>query len=212
MRVLLHAVVVTLVVGGGTASAQIWGRPSEPRGGGVCFYEHIDFGGRYFCARVGEQFDRVPRGTNDEISSMQVFGNAEVTVFRADDMRGDSRRFSSSVRDLRRAGFNDRISSFVVQRRGYGNGGGWGNNGGSSGWDRPGRPGRPRYGNDNGSGYSEITRRQAENMVRVAYRRVFRREPDAAARPWVEEVMRRNWNQRQLEAALRDTPEGRERE
>ncbi|HTU99064.1 MAG TPA: peptidase inhibitor family I36 protein [Luteitalea sp.] len=208
MRVLLHSVVVALVLGGSSASAQIWGRPAEPRGGGVCFYEHIDFGGRYFCARVGEQFDRVPRGTNDEISSMQVFGNAEVTVFRADDMRGDSRRFSSSVRDLRRAGFNDRISSFVVQRRGYGNGGNWGD-GGSGGWDRPGRPNRPGYGN--GNQYGEISRRQAENMVRVAYRRVLRREPDAGARSWVDEVMRRNWSQRELEAALRDTPEARER-
>jgi hypothetical protein len=203
MRVLFHSFVVAVLVGGGTASAQIWGRPPEPRGGGVCFYEHIDFGGRYFCARVGEQFDRVPRGTNDEISSVRVFGNAEVIVFRADGLRGDSRSFSSNVRDLRRAGFNDRISSFAVQRRGYGGGGGWGDDGRN-------RPGRPGYGNDGGS-YDRISYRQAENMVRVAYRRVFRREPDAAARPWVDEVIRRNWNQRELEAALRDTPEGRRR-
>ena len=203
MRVLFHSFVVAVLLGGGTASAQIWGRPPEPRGGGVCFYEHIDFGGRYFCARVGEQSDRVPRGTNDEISSVRVFGNAEVVVFRADDMRGDSRRFSSNVRDLRRAGFNDRISSFVVQRRGYGGGdGNWG-----SGGNRPGRPG---YGNGGNPG--QITYRQAENMVRVAYRRVFRREPDANARPWVNEVIQRNWSQRELEAALRDTPEGRRRE
>jgi hypothetical protein len=203
MRRPFSVLVIAILAGAGTASAQIWGRPPEPRGGGVCFYEHIDFGGRYFCARVGEQFDRVPRGTNDEISSVRVFGNAEVVVFRADDMRGDSRRFSSNVRDLRRAGFNDRISSFVVQRRGYGGGGGnWGN----GGWNRPGRP--PA----GDGGYGQMSYRQAENMVRLAYRRVFRREPDAGARPWVDEVIRRNWNQRELEAALRDTPEGRQRD
>ncbi len=48
-------------------------------------------------------------------------------------------------------------------------------------------------------------------MVRQAYRRVLRREPDPAARPWVNEVMKNNWSQRQLEDALRDTPEGRQR-
>jgi hypothetical protein len=204
MRRPFSVLIIAVLVGGGTASAQIWGRPPEPRGGGVCFYEHIDFDGRYFCARVGEQVDRVPRGTNDEISSVRVFGNAEVIVVRADGLRGDSRRFSSNVRDLRRAGFNDRISSFVVERRGYGggSGGNWGDGG-----NRPGRP--PGYGND--GGYGQISYRQAENMVRVAYRRVFRREPDANARPWVDEVIRRNWNQRELEAALRDTPEGRQR-
>jgi hypothetical protein len=48
-------------------------------------------------------------------------------------------------------------------------------------------------------------------MVRQAYQRVLRREPDPAARPWINEVMKNNWSQRQLEDALRDTPEGRQK-
>lgn len=179
------------------ASAQYtWGRGRVP-GSGVCFYEDINYGGRYFCAPVGEERGRVPRGTNDEISSIRVFGRAEVIVFRADNWRGDSRRFASSVRDLRNAGFNDRISSFVVVPRGagWGNGGNWGGNGG--GWS--------------GGGGQQISYREAERMVRLAYQRVFGRAPDPAARPWVDEVIKNNWSQRQLENALRATPEGRPR-
>ena len=33
-----------------SASAQVWGRPAVPRSG-ACFYEHIDFGGRYLLYR-----------------------------------------------------------------------------------------------------------------------------------------------------------------
>ena len=196
----LRAAAIALVVLAVPASvlAQYnWGRDRTPPSG-VCFYEHINFGGRYFCAPVGEEQGRVPRGTNDEISSIRIFGRAEVIVFRADNWRGDSRRFSSSVRDLRRSGFNDRLSSFVVVR----SGGGWGNQGPGggpgAGWgDRPGPP--------------QISYRQAEAMVRRAYQRVCRRAPDPAARPWIDEVIRRNWSQRELEDALRDTPEGRRR-
>ena len=231
----------TLVLASMTpASAQyFWGRGAFPSAG-VCFYEDINFGGRYFCAPVGEEEGRVPRGTNDEISSLRLFGFAEVIVFRADDMRGDSRRFTSSMRDLRDAGFNDRISSFVVQRRGGGYGGGsWGGaygagNYGGGTWrsrqddddDRRGYGGSYNggYGNNRGgfggaygggsygSGHrngGQYTYGQAEAMVRQAYQRVFRRAPDPAARPWINEVMKNNWSQRQLEDALRDTPEGR---
>lgn len=192
MSLLRVAPMVLLVLGiSPLASAQYtWGRGRVPASG-VCFYEDINFGGRYFCAPVGEERGRVPRGTNDEISSIRVFGRAEVIVFRADNWRGDSRNFSSNVRDLRNAGFNDRISSFVVIRRGAG---GWGGNGG------------------NWNGNNQISYREAQRMVERAYQRVFGRRPDPAARPWVDEVIKNNWSQRQLEDALRATPEGRPRD
>ena len=171
-----------------------WGRGRVPSAG-VCFYEDINFGGRYFCAPVGDEQGRVPSGTNDEISSIRIFGRAEVIVFRADNWRGDSRRFTSNVRDLRTSGFNDRISSFAVVRRG--GGGGWGGNNGN-------------WGGNGGS--SQISYREAERMVQRAYQRVFKRQPDPSSRPWVDEVIKNNWSQRQLEDALRATPEGRRRE
>ena len=123
--VLLHA---------GAASAQFWGRPSVPQAG-VCFYEDRDFRGDYFCARVGAVMSRVPYDTNDRISSIQVFGRAEVVVFRDIDFRGSTRVFDQSVRDLRRVGFNDRVSSFRVGGPGFGGGSdGRGYGGGATGW------------------------------------------------------------------------------
>lgn len=237
----LALVAAVLLGAAAPASAQyFWGRGPMPMAG-ACFYEDINYGGRYFCAPLGEEEGRVPRGTNDEISSIRLFGFAEVIVFRADDMRGDSRRFTSSIRDLRDAGFNDRVSSFIVQRRGASGWGGgnsnWGGAYGGGTWGRsrddddddrryPSYGGgyNGRYGNSHGGwggaygggsyGSSHhsggrYTYAEATSMVRDAYRRVLKREPDPAAQPWINEVMKNNWSQRQLEDALRDTPEGR---
>lgn len=223
-----------LVTATSTASAQVWGRGAHPDSG-ACFYEDINFGGRYFCTRVGEGAERVPSNLNDEISSIRIIGNAEVVAFRDGDMRGEARRFTTGIRDMRRSGFNDRLTSYVVQPRGYSNQGGYGGGYGQPGYGNGGYPyGRGNGGYDNGryddgrydngrygngrddrgrygEGNSRYTYQQAAVMVQQAYRRVFGREPDRAAQPWVEEVLKNNWNQRQLERALRDTPEGRSR-
>lgn len=239
MRLLSMSVVaaLTFAATAQTASAQQWGRGAQPNAG-ACFYEDINFNGRYFCTRAGEAAERVPSRLNDEISSVRVFGNAEVLVFKDGSMRGDARRFTNSVSDLRRAGFNDRLTSFVVQPRGYagrgygggyddaryGNGGyGYGNGGyydprGGNGRYDDGRVGNgrydDRYGRNDGryqGGANRGSYQQASRMVQQAYRRVFGREPDRAAQPWVEEVLKNGWSQRQLEQALRNTPEGRGR-
>jgi hypothetical protein len=223
---------LAMVTATSTASAQSWGRGGYPEAG-ACFYEDINFGGRYFCTRVGEGSERVPSPLNDEISSIRIIGPAEVIVFRDGSMRGEARRFTSAVRDMRNSGFNDRLTSYVVQPRGYGNQRGYGYEGyGAPGYGNDGySPGRSgaydngRYGNGRYDPYtsgrdargqydygnSRYTYQQAAVMVQQAYRRVFGREPDRAAQPWVEEVLKNNWSQRQLERALRDTPEGRSR-
>ena len=121
------------------ASAQQWGRPRVPQSG-ACFYEHIDFGGRYFCYRSGTSNDDVPRGLNNEISSIRIFGDAQVVVYRDGDFRGASRRFESSVGDLRREVLNDRISSLRVDERRYGDGGGRGRGRSGGPWGRPSVP------------------------------------------------------------------------
>jgi Peptidase inhibitor family I36 len=126
-----------LLVGGASASAQTWGRPRVPSAG-ACFYEDIDFGGRYFCSRAGDVSASVSADTNDRISSIRLFGDSDVIVYQHVDFRGSSRRFDSNVRDLRRTGWNDRVSSYRIERRGY--------NGSDD--DRPvwGRPPLPRSG------------------------------------------------------------------
>jgi hypothetical protein len=124
----------------GSASAQTWGRPRVPQSG-ACFYEHINFEGRYFCYGADTSNDNVPRGLNNEISSIRIFGDAQVVVYKDGDFRGASRHFESSVSDLRREGLNDRVSSLRVDGR-YGRGGGWGGRGRGNGssWGRPPTP------------------------------------------------------------------------
>jgi len=177
-----------LLAAAGSASAQWWGRPKPPSSG-ACFYEDIDFGGRYFCAREGTSTTKVPSGTNDEISSIRIFGRARVVVFKDPNFKGQSRQFESNMGDLRQAGFNDRISSFRIEP-GYG--GNWGGN---------------RGGYNNGG----WTYQQAQAMVRRAYLSVLEREPDPAARSYVDAVMKNNWTQQQLENELRKSPEYREK-
>ena len=108
---------LSMLVLSSSASAQYWGRGANPASG-ACFYEDINYGGRYFCTRVGDSNPRVPSNINDEISSIRLFGDAEVVVFRDGDMRGEMRRFASGVRDMRNSGFNDRVTSYAVQPRG----------------------------------------------------------------------------------------------
>lgn len=99
-----------------TASAQPrWGHERFPDAG-ACFFENINFAGRYFCLRAGESLSSMPSGMNDKISSIRMFGGADVTVFRDRNMTGRSNRFGGEVPDLRRSGWNDQISSFEVGR------------------------------------------------------------------------------------------------
>jgi hypothetical protein len=141
---ILSIVAGLALVGASSASAQSWGRPRAPESG-ACFYEHINFGGRYFCYRAGSSNDSVPRGLNNEISSIQIFGAAEVVVYKDSNFRSSSRRFDSSVSDLRSVGMNDRISSFRIDERrtgrgggGFpGGGGGFPGRGNGGGWGRP---------------------------------------------------------------------------
>lgn len=95
-----------------------WGRPEAPRSG-ACFYENPNFEGRYFCAAIGDATGMVPEGMNDKVSSIRIFGEAEVAAFKDANFRGEARVFGRDMRDLRGAGFNDRISSFRISARGF---------------------------------------------------------------------------------------------
>jgi len=179
------------------AYAQRWGRGATPRSG-VCFYEDINYGGRYFCSAAGESTSRVSSGNNDEISSIRIFGDAVATVYRDPNFRGQSRVFDSSVSDLRSFGFNDRISSYQVDQ-GRGN------------WSRDTR----RYPNEPSArvqpNESRWSYRDAEQIVRRSYRSVLGRDPDPAGlRNWTQQVVNNNWTQRDLENALRQSDEYRD--
>jgi len=181
------------------AYAQRWGREATPRSG-VCFYENINYGGRYFCSPAGSSTSQLSSGNNDEISSIRIFGDAIVTVFRDPNFRGQSRVIDSNLSDLRSLGFNDRISSYQVD---FGRGN----------WSRDTRryPSNEPYGRTVQPNASRWSYRDAEQVVRRSYRSVLGREPDPSGlRSWTEQVMNNNWTQRDLENALRQSDEYRE--
>jgi hypothetical protein len=104
-----------------SASAQPrWGRERMPQAG-ACFFEDANFRGDYFCVRDSDRLLSMPRGMGDRISSVRVLGGSEVIVFRDANLRGRSVRLVNDVRDLKREGWNDQISSLdVIRSRGYG--------------------------------------------------------------------------------------------
>ena len=203
------AVAALTLVGSGSASAQIWGRADTPRSG-VCFYEDVNFGGQYFCSSTGRSTAQVPPDTNDRISSVRIFGDAEVTVYGDANFEGRSRTIASSVPDLRGVGLNDRISSFRTERRGVGTSGTW-NNGRwgddratDSGWGNNDSRNARRY--EGRRGYQS-----AESMVRRAYRSVLNREADPSGlRAWTQSVIEHNWTEQDLINQLKQSDEYRD--
>lgn len=168
------------------AWAQRWGRPAMPSDG-ACFYQDANFGGDYFCVRGGDEYSAMPNGLNDGISSIRVFGRAEVIVYQHDRFKGRSKRFEDDVRNLRREGWNDRISSLRVEGRFGGSpGGGWGGGG-----HRP--PGR------------------VDHVIRRAYRDILHREPDQdGLRLYRRRMLDDGWSEGQVKDALRQSPEFRQ--
>ncbi|MEP7116105.1 MAG: peptidase inhibitor family I36 protein [Acidobacteriota bacterium] len=167
--------VLILLLAATPASAQRWGRPRTPRAG-ACFYQNANFGGDYFCVEAGDEYDRMPDGLNDRISSVRVFGEASVTVYRNPNFGGRSTRFTDNVSNLQSEGWNDTVSSLRVRLD-----------------------------------FARVTRGQAENIVRRAYRAVLGRDPDEGARGYVDKVMRERWSQSDVERELRRSPEYRNR-
>jgi hypothetical protein len=164
----------------------LWGRPSVPQSG-VCFYQDRNFNGDYFCAAAGSATNEVPRGTNDKITSIRLFGNATVEVFQDARFEGRSARFDRDQPDLHRSGWNDLISSFRVGRANFGRGGGY-------------RPGDGR-----------MSTQQAQAIVRQAYLTVLGREPDSGSRVYVDRLMNDGWSREQVEEQLRNSSEYRRR-
>lgn len=91
------------------------------RRGGACFYKDADFHGDKFCMERGERMPRMPEGFNDTISSVRIFGNAEITVYQDRDFGGASLDLHDDVTNLRDYqitpghSWNDRVSSIKVR-------------------------------------------------------------------------------------------------
>jgi hypothetical protein len=79
---------------------------------GACFYEDKDFRGMYFCAPRGATYASLPRGFNDRISSVRVFG-ADVRIFQNQNFQGRSTEIRSDAPNLR-GNWRDNVSSIRV--------------------------------------------------------------------------------------------------
>jgi len=96
------------------------GSGNEPQNG-ACFYVDADYRGEKFCVNSDESQQNLGERYNDRISSIRIFGRAEVTVYDDENFNGSRRTFRQDVpnlRDLR--DWNDRITSFQVTGGQYG--------------------------------------------------------------------------------------------
>jgi hypothetical protein len=205
-----------------SALAQRWGRAPFP-GSGACFFHDVEFRGEYFCVPAGEDVVRLPDEMNDAISSIRLFGRAEVIVFTNDRFRGGWVRFDRSIRDLRDERWNDRISSLRVgiewrepefrDRRGRFDDDRSDDRGREDDRrDRRDGDFRDRRDDDRRDGRVEGSETaRARDIVRRAYVSVLQREPDQAAEAWVDQVIRNRWNQDDLERELRKSAEYRDK-
>jgi hypothetical protein len=189
MRIRMLVMAALLVSLPSLASAQRWGRDRFPQSG-ACFFQDSNFRGDYFCVRAGDDVGRVPNDLNDGISSIRVFGRAEVEVFRDTRFNGGSSRFASDIRNLKSEGWNDRISSLRVQIAS--------------------RDERQRDREELRRG-ERISAGEAQAIVRRAYNNILKREPDAGAGGYINAVMNENWSQQDVEKELRKSDEFRNR-
>ena len=114
-RVIAATIAVVLLWAAAPAEAQRgWGRPRPPRAG-ACFYQNASFGGDYFCVEQGDEYDVMPDGLNDRISSIRIFGDASVVVYRNPGFGGRQTRFTDDAENLQENGWNDTISSLQVR-------------------------------------------------------------------------------------------------
>jgi hypothetical protein len=89
-----------------------WGNSNEPRNG-ACFYTDSNYRGERICLNRNETTNNVGEHLNDQISSIRIFGNARVTVYRDKNYGGSRRTFSNDVPHL--GDFNDEVTSIEVR-------------------------------------------------------------------------------------------------
>jgi hypothetical protein len=94
------------------------GKPGGTPHDGACFFANANFSGDYFCEPRGSVLN-VPRGFNDKISSIRVYGRVRMTLYNDANYQGFSTVARQSVPDLRawrvqgysNKDWNNRISS-----------------------------------------------------------------------------------------------------
>lgn len=187
MKKIVLFAVLAIAATASAASAQRWGRERSPRDG-ACFYRDPNFRGEYFCVAAGDEYNRMPEDMNDKISSIRIFGRAEVIVFRDVRFDGRSTRFESDIRNLKDEGWNDLISSLRVRTAGRG------------------------FGNSSSGGFGRRPGEDPDRIIQRAYQDVLNREPDQSGlRLYRSRIIDEGWSEQQVRESLRNSPEYRER-
>jgi len=180
--------------------AQRWGRERYPQSG-ACFYRHPYFQGDYFCIRAGDQVPRLTDDANDEISSILVFGRAEVAVYRDIRFAGPAERFDYSIDNLEDYRWDDTISSMRVEERGR--------------RDRFGDLNDDNRGRDRRDGRRDdrrLSSNDADKIITRAYQDVLGRDPDQGGfRQYRSRIIDDGWTEEQVRNSLRTSPEYREK-
>ncbi len=79
----------------------------------VCFYKSKNYQGASLCVEPGDSDDALGGSWDDNISSIEVFGDAEVVVCRDEDLEGACAEITSSKKSLP-GSLDNRISSYEV--------------------------------------------------------------------------------------------------
>jgi len=98
---------------GNGGPAVIIGNDDDEEEAQVCFYKSKNFKGSSLCAEPGDSADSLPGSWDDNISSIEVFGDAEVLVCRDEDLEGACATITSSKKSLP-GSLDNRISSYEV--------------------------------------------------------------------------------------------------
>ncbi|WEJ59618.1 SH3 domain-containing protein [Devosia sp. FJ2-5-3] len=88
-------------------------RPQPSRQSGACFFTERNFRGSSFCVERGQEYTRMPRGWNDVIRSVQVFGRAQVDLCSDNGFYGNCVTVRSDQSRLP-SGIDRRVSSIDV--------------------------------------------------------------------------------------------------
>jgi len=74
------------------------GRPRNLPSSGACFFKNVNFSGEYFCRDRGSNIGQV--ALDDEISSIQIYGRARVTIYKDPGFNGPQATTDRSIPDL----------------------------------------------------------------------------------------------------------------
>ncbi|MBN2242750.1 MAG: peptidase inhibitor family I36 protein [Acidobacteria bacterium] len=107
----LTLMVLTILSPALQAQGRSWNQGNQPRDG-ACFYVDRDYQGEEYCVDADESQHQIANRYNDRISSVRIFGKAQVVVYEHENLGGARRVLASSTPGL--GDFNDKISSIEV--------------------------------------------------------------------------------------------------